>query len=115
VAVPADFWATTAQVIPALLLTYVVERKYTERSHLRDFQLLINIKSDGPSTYAAIDKALQKYKSINTVFVGAGYKVRFWPDVPGAAREALWSELTAAGVDYLNTDDLHGLESFLRA
>jgi glycerophosphoryl diester phosphodiesterase len=47
----------------------------------------------------------------------AGYKVRFWstPDVPGAAREALWSELTAAGVDYLNTDDLHGLESFLRA
>lgn len=169
-------------------------------SHGRDFQLLIDIKSDGPSTYAAIDKALQKYKSISTVFVGdrtitravtsvisgnrpldllkaqkiryagydgrlsdlnskmpaslmplvsdnwsnnftwsglgpmpaaeqaklrqivttahhAGYKVRFWatPDVPGAAREALWSELTAAGVDYLNTDDLHGLESFLRA
>jgi glycerophosphoryl diester phosphodiesterase len=42
---------------------------------------------------------------------------RCWetPDVPGAAREALWSELTAAGVDYLNTDDPHGLESFLRA
>ncbi|MDX6235881.1 MAG: glycerophosphoryl diester phosphodiesterase, partial [Kribbellaceae bacterium] len=169
-------------------------------SHGGDFQLLIDIKSDGPSTYAAIDKALQKYKSISTVFVGsrtitravtsvisgnrpldllkaqkiryagydgrlsdldsempaslmplvsdnwsnnftwgglgpmpaaeqaklrqivttahhAGYKVRFWatPDLPGAAREALWSELTAAGVDYLNTDDLHGLESFLRA
>jgi glycerophosphoryl diester phosphodiesterase len=165
----------------------------------RDFQLLIDIKSDGPSTYAAIDKALQKYRGISTTFVNghvrkgavtsvisgnrpldvlkaqkvryagydgrlsdlqsgmpaslmplvsdnwsnnftwrglgpmpaaertklhdivttahhAGYTVRFWetPDVPGAAREALWGELRAAGVDYLNTDDLHGLEDFLR-
>jgi glycerophosphoryl diester phosphodiesterase len=47
----------------------------------------------------------------------AGYRVRFWatPDVRGAAREALWSELAAAGVDHINTDDLHGLESFLRS
>ncbi len=30
--------------------------------HGRDFQLLIDIKSDGPSTYAAIDKALRKYR-----------------------------------------------------
>ena len=167
--------------------------------HGSDFQLLIDIKSDGPTTYSAIDEALQKYSSISTVFVGgrtftgavtsvisgnrpldvlkaqkvryagydgrlsdlnsklpaslmplvsdnwtnnftwqgvgpfpaaereklrdivttahhAGYRVRFWatPDVPGAAREALWSELTAAGVDYVNTDDLHGLEDFLR-
>ncbi|MFI5706300.1 hypothetical protein [Kribbella sp. NPDC051620] len=46
----------------------------------------------------------------------AGYRVRFWetPDIPGAAREAVWSELVAAGVDHLNTDDLHGLEDFLR-
>jgi glycerophosphoryl diester phosphodiesterase len=168
--------------------------------HGRDFQLLIDVKSDGPTTYAAIDKALQKYRGISTVFVGgrtykgavtsvisgnrsldvmkaqkvryagydgrlsdlnsklpasvmplvsdnwsnnftwqgvgpfpaaeqaklrdilatahaAGYKVRFWatPDTPGAAREALWTALTTAGVDYLNTDDLHGLEDFLRA
>ncbi|GAA1555208.1 hypothetical protein GCM10009804_10090 [Kribbella hippodromi] len=167
--------------------------------HGRDFQLLIDIKSDGPSTYAAVDKALAKYRGISTIFASgrvfkgavtsvisgnrpldvlkaqkvryagydgrlsdlpsgmpaslmplvsdnwtnaftwqglgpmpaaektklhdivvnahhAGYKVRFWatPDVPGAAREALWRELTAAGVDYLNTDDLHGLEDFLR-
>jgi glycerophosphoryl diester phosphodiesterase len=42
--------------------------------------------------------------------------VRFWatPDVRGAAREALWSELEAAEVDHINTDDLHGLEAFLR-
>ena len=167
--------------------------------HGRDFQLLIDIKSDGPSTYAAIDKALEEYRGISTVFVNgrvlkgsvtsvisgnrpldvlkaqkiryagydgrlsdlesgmpaslmplvsdnwtnvftwnglgpmpetertklhdivasahhSGYRVRFWatPDAPGAAREALWGELAAAGVDYLNTDDLHGLEDFLR-
>jgi glycerophosphoryl diester phosphodiesterase len=165
----------------------------------RDFQLLIDIKSDGPSTYAAVDQALQKYRGISTVFIDgrvlqgavtsvisgnrpldvlkaqkvryagydgrltdlqsgmpaslmplvsdnwtnnftwngigpmpaaertklhdivvtahhAGYRVRFWatPDAPGAAREALWSELAAAGVDHINTDDLHGLEDFLR-
>ncbi|MFG1912454.1 glycerophosphodiester phosphodiesterase family protein [Kribbella sp. NPDC048928] len=167
--------------------------------HGNDFQLLIDIKSDGPSTYAAVDEALAKYRGISTIFVNghvrqgavtsvisgnrpldimkaqkvryagydgrlsdlesgmpaslmplvsdnwsnnftwrgvgpmpetektklhdivvdahhAGYKVRFWetPDVPGAAREALWRELVAAHVDYLNTDDLHGLEDFLR-
>ena len=167
--------------------------------HGHDFQLLIDIKSDGPSTYAAVDEALQKYRGISTVFVNgrvlegavtsvisgnrpldvlkaqkvryagydgrlgdlqsgmpaslmplvsdnwtnvftwnglgpmpeaektklhdivvtahhAGYRVRFWetPDTPGAAREALWGELSAAGVDYINTDDLHGLEDFLR-
>ncbi|MGW7691119.1 phosphatidylinositol-specific phospholipase C/glycerophosphodiester phosphodiesterase family protein [Streptomyces asiaticus] len=43
--------------------------------------------------------------------------VRFWatPDVAGPERDALWRELLAAGVDYLNTDDLAGLEAFLRA
>ncbi|MDT0307420.1 phosphatidylinositol-specific phospholipase C/glycerophosphodiester phosphodiesterase family protein [Streptomyces sp. DSM 44917] len=47
---------------------------------------------------------------------GRGQRVRFWatPDQPGAAREALWRELVAAGVDHLNTDDLAGLEAFLR-
>lgn len=46
-----------------------------------------------------------------------GYRVRFWatPDQPGEAREALWTELHRAGVDHINTDDLHGLESFLRS
>ncbi|MER7746376.1 phosphatidylinositol-specific phospholipase C/glycerophosphodiester phosphodiesterase family protein [Streptomyces bacillaris] len=46
-----------------------------------------------------------------------GRRIRFWatPDLPGPAREAVWSELLAAGVDHLNTDDLAGLERFLRA
>ncbi|WP_077799819.1 phosphatidylinositol-specific phospholipase C/glycerophosphodiester phosphodiesterase family protein [Streptomyces sp. JHA26] len=48
---------------------------------------------------------------------GRGQRVRFWatPDLPGAARDAVWGELLAAGVDHLNTDDLAGLEAFLDA
>ncbi|WP_454852700.1 phosphatidylinositol-specific phospholipase C/glycerophosphodiester phosphodiesterase family protein [Promicromonospora soli] len=47
----------------------------------------------------------------------AGYRVRFWatPDQPGAAREAMWTELADAGVDHINTDDLAGLDAFLTA
>ena len=47
----------------------------------------------------------------------AGYRVRFWatPDAAGPARDAVWDELLAAGVDHLNTDDLAGLEAYLRA
>ncbi|WP_228994621.1 phosphatidylinositol-specific phospholipase C/glycerophosphodiester phosphodiesterase family protein [Streptomyces sp. DH8] len=46
-----------------------------------------------------------------------GRRIRFWatPDLPGPERQAVWSELLAAGVDHLNTDDLAGLEAFLRA
>jgi hypothetical protein len=45
----------------------------------------------------------------------ADYRVRFWatPDQPGAARDAVWTELVAAGVDHINTDDLAGLDEFL--
>lgn len=44
-----------------------------------------------------------------------GRLVRFWatPDAPSPAREAVWRELLAAGVDLLNTDDLKGLQEFL--
>lgn len=47
----------------------------------------------------------------------AGQRVRFGatPDVAGPARDALWNELAAAGVDHLNTDDLAGLAEFLRS
>ncbi|TVL89582.1 phosphatidylinositol-specific phospholipase C/glycerophosphodiester phosphodiesterase family protein [Streptomyces sp. SAJ15] len=45
-----------------------------------------------------------------------GRRVRFWatPDLPGPEREAVWRELLAADVDHINTDDLAGLEDFLR-
>ncbi|GAA4458724.1 phosphatidylinositol-specific phospholipase C/glycerophosphodiester phosphodiesterase family protein [Phytohabitans houttuyneae] len=46
-----------------------------------------------------------------------GQRVRFWatPDLPGPERDAVWRELVAADVDHINTDDLAGLEAFLRA
>ncbi|MFC6287759.1 glycerophosphodiester phosphodiesterase family protein [Nocardioides sp. GCM10027113] len=46
----------------------------------------------------------------------AGQRIRFWatPDLPTPARDAVWRELLAADVDHLNTDDLAGLEAFLR-
>lgn len=44
-----------------------------------------------------------------------GRLVRFWatPDARSTARQDLWQELLAAGVDLLNTDDLDGLREFL--
>ena len=58
-----------------------------------------------------------KLRSIVQQAHARGQKVRFWatPDLVGPARDALWTELLAAGVDYLNTDDLAGLEAFLDA
>ncbi|MEU3601426.1 phosphatidylinositol-specific phospholipase C/glycerophosphodiester phosphodiesterase family protein [Streptomyces sp. NPDC006798] len=45
-----------------------------------------------------------------------GRRIRFWatPDEPGPARDALWTALADLGVDHINTDDLPGLERFLR-
>ncbi len=40
-----------------------------------------------------------------------GRRVRFWA-IP--ANRAVWSELSDAGVDLINTDDLAGLEQYLR-
>lgn len=59
----------------------------------------------------------QKLRSIISAAHSRRQKVRFWatPDLAGPARDALWGELLAADVDYLNTDDLAGLEKFLDA
>ncbi|TYR81548.1 hypothetical protein FZC66_06840 [Priestia megaterium] len=44
-----------------------------------------------------------------------GQKVRFWGtlDFPSPMREAIWTELLKADVDFINTDDLEGLQHFL--
>jgi hypothetical protein len=44
-----------------------------------------------------------------------GQRVRFWatPEEP-AQREAVWRELLASDVDYINSDDLAGLAAYLR-
>ncbi|MFE6281400.1 phosphatidylinositol-specific phospholipase C/glycerophosphodiester phosphodiesterase family protein [Streptomyces sp. NPDC057877] len=59
----------------------------------------------------------QKLHAITQAAHARGQQVRFWatPDLPGPERDALWTELVAADVDYLNTDDLAGLEAFLDA
>jgi len=59
----------------------------------------------------------QKLHGIVDAAHARGQQVRFWatPDLAGPARDALWGELLDAGVDYLNTDDLAGLEAFLDA
>ncbi|MFB7215040.1 phosphatidylinositol-specific phospholipase C/glycerophosphodiester phosphodiesterase family protein [Streptomyces sp. NPDC056255] len=66
----------------------------------------------GPFPVAERDKL----RTLVTTAHRSGRRIRFWatPDTPGPAREALWTELLAAGVDHLNTDDLAGLERFLR-
>ncbi|MFJ9247619.1 phosphatidylinositol-specific phospholipase C/glycerophosphodiester phosphodiesterase family protein [Streptomyces sp. NPDC101776] len=63
------------------------------------------------------DAERQKLRGIVRQAHSAGQTVRFWntPDVAGPGRDALWGELFAAGVDFLNTDDLAGLEAFLDA
>jgi glycerophosphoryl diester phosphodiesterase len=68
----------------------------------------------GEGEFPAAERA--KLRQIVRTAHAKGYRVRFWatPDAPGAAREALWTELVRADVDHLNTDDLHGLEIFLR-
>ncbi|MEV7288541.1 phosphatidylinositol-specific phospholipase C/glycerophosphodiester phosphodiesterase family protein [Streptomyces sp. NPDC093252] len=57
----------------------------------------------------------QKLRTITDTAHARGQRIRFWatPDLPGPARDALWTELLAADVDHLNTDDLLGLEAFL--
>ncbi len=58
----------------------------------------------------------QKLRSIVQRAHAKGQRVRFWetPDAAGAAREAVWLELVTADVDLISTDDLAGLEAFLR-
>lgn len=57
-------------------------------------------------------KELARLKEIVAKAHQQGRRVRFWgaPDVP-----AFWSVLREAGVDLINTDDLAGLEKFLRS
>jgi glycerophosphoryl diester phosphodiesterase family protein len=61
------------------------------------------------------DAERQKLRAILAQAHMRRQKVRFWatPDTAGPARDALWTELLAAGIDYFNTDDLAGLEAFL--
>ncbi|MEW2487249.1 phosphatidylinositol-specific phospholipase C/glycerophosphodiester phosphodiesterase family protein [Streptomyces sp. NPDC048411] len=69
----------------------------------------------GTGAFPAAER--DRLRALVTAAHREGRRVRFWatPDVAGPERDAVWSELLAAGVDHLNTDDLAGLELFLRA
>ncbi|WP_151475395.1 phosphatidylinositol-specific phospholipase C/glycerophosphodiester phosphodiesterase family protein [Streptomyces albicerus] len=75
----------------------------------------LNFTWQGVGTFPEAER--QKLRGIISAAHSRGHKVRFWatPDLAGPARDALWGELLAADVDYLNTDDLAGLEAFLDA
>lgn len=59
------------------------------------------------------EKAL--FSQIRQAARSNGQRLRFWatPDMPGPARERLWSFLLENDVDFINTDDLAGLRTFL--
>ncbi|MFE5600877.1 phosphatidylinositol-specific phospholipase C/glycerophosphodiester phosphodiesterase family protein [Streptomyces coelicoflavus] len=75
----------------------------------------LNFTWQGVGTFPAAER--RRLRKIVDAAHARGQRVRFWatPDVAGPARDALWAELLAAGVDHLNTDDLAGLEAFLDA
>jgi len=94
---------------------------------------LVDLQSDAPATLIPIIsdnwtryfsyggngpmpvEERQKLKKIVDAAHKKGRRVRFWatPDKPSPARQTLWSELLAGGVDLINTDDLLGLQQFL--
>jgi hypothetical protein len=59
----------------------------------------------------------EKLREIVKTAHADGQRVRFWatPETPDDARDAVWRELVAAKVDYINTDNLTALEAFLLA
>ncbi|MFI1483923.1 phosphatidylinositol-specific phospholipase C/glycerophosphodiester phosphodiesterase family protein [Streptomyces sp. NPDC020747] len=75
----------------------------------------LNFTWQGVGTFPEVER--QKLRGIVAAAHSRGQKVRFWatPDLAGPARDAVWGELLAADADYLNTDDLAGLEAFLDA
>ncbi|MBG0857346.1 phosphatidylinositol-specific phospholipase C/glycerophosphodiester phosphodiesterase family protein [Streptomyces spinoverrucosus] len=75
----------------------------------------LNFTWRGAGEFPAAER--QKLRSIMRAAHSRGQKVRFWatPDVAGPERDALWTELLDADVDFINTDDLLGLEAFLDA
>ncbi|WNZ13344.1 phosphatidylinositol-specific phospholipase C/glycerophosphodiester phosphodiesterase family protein [Streptomyces sp. 11x1] len=76
---------------------------------------LLNFTWQGVGPFPGAER--ERLRQIVSTAHGRGQRVRFWatPDLAGPARDALWGELLAAGVDHLNTDDLAGLEEFLDA
>jgi hypothetical protein len=65
-------------------------------------------------TGAFPDEQRQSLRDVVSAAHAKQRRVRFWATPEDVElREAVWSELVAAGVDYINTDDLPALRAFL--
>jgi glycerophosphoryl diester phosphodiesterase len=73
-----------------------------------NWQLFFKWKGDGPIPAAEKQKLDEMVKRAHE----QGRKIRFWNT---AEKPAMWKELLAAGVDYINTDKLDELRQFLLA
>ena len=71
-----------------------------------NWNLLFTWKGDGPLPAAEREKVTRLVSKAH----GQGRQVRFWAT---PEKEAVWAELSAAGVDYINTDKLAELQAFL--
>ena len=70
--------------------------------------LLFKWKGNGPIS----DQERTKLDNMVAQAHARGRKVRFWATPENVN---VWRQLRASGVDLINTDDLAGLEKFLRA
>jgi hypothetical protein len=73
-----------------------------------NWTLLFKWNGEGPMAAAERQKLNDVVKRAHE----QGRKIRFWAT---AEKEAMWKELLAAGVDYINTDKLDELQKFLQA
>src|SRR5436190_6272503 len=73
-----------------------------------NWTLLFKWNGEGPMAAAEKQKLNDMVKRTHE----QGRKLRFWAT---AEKEAMWKELLAAGVDYINTDKLDALREFLLA
>jgi hypothetical protein len=71
-----------------------------------NWQLSFKWNGEGPIPTAEKQKLDEIVKRAH----GQGRKIRFWNT---AEKPAMWKELLAAGVDYINTDKLEELQQFL--
>jgi len=90
-------WSDLDAEVPAHLMPLVSD----------NWTLLFKWRGKGPIS----DAERKKLNDAVAKAHAAGRRIRLWatPD-----NEGMWRELQAAGVDMINTDDLAGLEKFLR-
>ncbi|KAJ2906603.1 hypothetical protein MKZ38_000858 [Zalerion maritima] len=97
---------------------YKVDTQYDMYNYTNSFYASASIrKSLGPVWYAAGGVSDFQLHVMRGQIRGAhrrGLKVRYWslPSWPKGFRNELWKLLLEEGVDYLNVDDLAGVEAF---